>query len=130
MAPRPIRLGLCLLALAGCSSSPEPAPSPSPSERRAIELVPDQINPDQRTVEVLTGEGVTADLVSHAFNDGVVQVSVRSSVDERLRLCDRLVDEFRDNQSVRQILVTAVPAAPLVHWNSSDPGCVADPATQ
>ncbi|XVU26381.1 hypothetical protein ACQPZJ_04820 [Actinoplanes sp. CA-054009] len=126
MAPR--LLALCLLTLTACSSSPAPtpSPSPSPSDSRAVQLVPDDVDPGERTVELLADE---PELVSHAFNDGVLQVSVRAAVDERLHLCNRLVDEFRDNQAVKQILVTAVPAAPLVHWNSSDLQCVADPAT-
>ncbi|MFG1990241.1 hypothetical protein ACGFJ7_09715 [Actinoplanes sp. NPDC048988] len=106
------------LGLAACASenSPEPAPSPSPS-------------PSIGLTEILAGEGITNDLVSHAFNDGVVQVVVRgarATIDERLRLCDRLADEFRDNPAVHQILVTAAPAAALVHWNAPDAHCTAD----
>ncbi|SNY51615.1 hypothetical protein [Paractinoplanes atraurantiacus] len=120
-------LPVCLiLGLAACTADDSPSPAPSSQGTGTIELVPDDTNPDDRVAEILTGE---ATLVSHAFNNGVIQVGVRSSVDERLRLCDRLADEFRDNQAVDQILVTAVPAAPLVHWNSSDAQCTADPAT-
>ncbi|GAA0500325.1 hypothetical protein Ade02nite_28050 [Paractinoplanes deccanensis] len=115
---------LGLLLTAGCDGA-EAEPEPSPTGRGGIELVPDDRDTEAMAVAIVSAE---ADLVSHAFNDGVLQLGVRgerAAVDARLRLCDRLVDEFRDSPALERILVTAA-RAPLVHWNSGDARCVAD----
>ncbi|MEV4344379.1 hypothetical protein AB0J83_07875 [Actinoplanes sp. NPDC049596] len=130
MAFIPVWLGLCLAVVAGCTSGPDtPESAPTTSPYRAIEVIPDDRSVDVRTAGVIAGSGDAAAVTSHAFNDGVVQVGVRAdrlTTDSRLRLCDMLIDEFRDDGTVRQILVTGEPD-PLVHWNAPDPQCVADP---
>jgi len=138
---------VAVTVVGGCASAdpaPERAPASSPSLPGRIEVLNESgiSNPDAHTMDVITGRGFADSVASHAFNDGVVQVGVRGdrwTTDQRLWLCDVLVDEFRDNEAVKQILIAFVPSgptsytqnsveqAPLVHWNAPDMQCVADP---
>ena len=134
---RPGVLAAAIIALAaatnGCGSTepaPAPAPSPSPDRRIVVLEEPDARDPDAHTMRVITGLGFADSVASHAFNNGVVQVGVRGArwtTDERLRLCDVLIDELADTEKVKQILVTSA-SAPVVHWNAPDMQCVADPS--
>jgi len=138
-------LGLSLIAAGGCAPTDGDVPavtgSPTPPGRIEVTDDPRVGNYDARIVSVVAAAGDTGSLVSRAFNSGVLQVGVngkKTSIGERLRLCNLLVDEFRDTEDVRQILVTSVPVdaspsddstepAPPARWDAPDVACGADP---
>ena len=75
----------------------------------------------------------TSAVQSHAWNDFTVQVSVTAdAAAQRMKLCAYLLEKFRDNINVKQILIPVASGSgtpkTLVRWDFPDENCRQDPA--
>jgi hypothetical protein len=87
-----------------------------------------------RFSQILAHSDLAAAVQSRAWNDTTMQVSIKAGVSttaQRLRLCADLVEAFRGDGEVTQVLIPVVSSsgtqpAPLVSWNSPDSSCKQD----